>query len=165
MRMSKPNNPTIKLALAVQYGVSAPLLPRWRIRRWVQHALLAAHAEQALELSTFAVVVRLEGLAGARRLNAQYRNKDYATNVLTFEYGVAPDGTASADIVLCLPIMKQEAKAQHKDFLCHAAHLTIHGALHALGYDHVRARDAKAMESLEIKILAEMGISDPYRVP
>jgi probable rRNA maturation factor len=165
MRMSKPNNPTIKLALAVQYGVSAPLLPRWRIRRWVQRALLAAHAEQALKLSTFAVVVRLEGLAGARTLNAQYRDKDYATNVLTFEYGVAPDGTASADIVLCLPIMKQEARAQHKEFLCHAAHLTIHGTLHALGYDHVRARDAKAMESLEVKILAEMGISDPYRAP
>lgn len=165
MRMSKPNNPTIKLSLAVQYGVSAPLLPRWRIRRWVQRALLAAHAEQALKLSTFAVVVRLEGLAGARTLNAQYRDKDYATNVLTFEYGVAPDGTASADIVLCLPIMKQEARAQHKEFLCHAAHLTIHGTLHALGYDHVRARDAKAMESLEVKILAEMGISDPYRAP
>jgi probable rRNA maturation factor len=163
--MSKPNNPTIKLALAVQYGVSAPLLPRWRIRRWVQRTLLAAHAEQALKLSTFAVVVRLEGLAGARTLNAQYRDKDYATNVLTFEYGVAPDGTASADIVLCLPIMKQEARAQHKEFLCHAAHLTIHGTLHALGYDHVRARDAKAMESLEVKILAEMGISDPYRAP
>lgn len=163
--MSKPNNPTIKLALAVQYGVSAPLLPRWRIRRWVQRALLAVHAEQARGLSTFAVVVRIEGLAGARTLNAQYRNKDYATNVLTFEYGVAPDGTASADIILCLPIMQQEARAQHKEFLCHAAHLTIHGTLHALGYDHVRSRDAKVMESLEIEILAEMGISDPYHVP
>ncbi len=165
MPMSKQNNPTIKLALAVQYGVSAPLLPRWRIRRWMQRALCVAHSEQALALSTFAIVVRIEGLAAARTLNAQYRNKDYATNVLTFEYGVAPDGTASADIVLCLPIMKQEARVQHKDFLDHAAHLTIHGALHALGYDHVRARDAKVMESLEIKILAEMGISDPYLVP
>ena len=165
MPMSKRNNPTIKLALAVQYGVSAPLLPRWRVRRWVQRALLAAHSEQALALSTFAAVVRIEGLADARTLNAQYRSKDYATNVLTFEYGVAPDGTASADIVLCLPIMKQEARAQHKDFLDHAAHLTIHGTLHALGYDHVRARDAKIMEALEIKILAEMGINDPYHVP
>lgn len=163
--MSKPNNPTIKLALAVQYGVSAPLLPRWRIRRWVQRALLAVHAEQARGLSTFAVVVRIEGLAGARALNAQFRNKNYATNVLTFEYGIAPDGTASADIILCLPIMKQEARAQHKEFLCHAAHLTIHGTLHALGYDHVRSRDAKVMESLEIEILAEMGINDPYHLP
>ncbi len=162
MPMSKPNNPTIKLALAVQYGTPAPLLPRWRIRRWVQRALMAAHGDQALEFSAFTAAVRIESLANARMFNAQYRNKDYATNVLTFEYGVTPDGSASADIVLCLPIIKQEARAQRKDFLCHAAHLTIHGTLHALGYDHVRARDAKHMEALEVKILAEMGISDPY---
>lgn len=162
MPMSKPNNPTIKLALAVQYGTPAPLLPRWRIRRWVQRALMAAQSDQTLEFSAFTAVVRIENLANARMFNAQYRNKDYATNVLTFEYGVTPDGSASADIVLCLPIIKQEARAQRKDFLCHAAHLTIHGTLHALGYDHVRARDAKHMEALEVKILAEMGISDPY---
>ena len=106
--------------------------------------------------------MRIEGLADARILNAQYRGKDYATNVLTFEYGIAPDGSASADIVLCLPIIKQEARAQRKEFLCHAAHLTIHGTLHALGYDHLRVRDTQKMETLEIKILAEMGISDPY---
>ena len=162
MPMSKPNKPTIKLTLAVQYGVSAPLLPRWRIRRWVQRALIAALRDQAFKFSTFAVVVRIEGTAEAHALNAQYRDKDYATNVLTFEYGLAPDGSASADIVLCLPIIKQEARAQRKDFLCHAAHLTVHGTLHALGYDHLRFRDAKKMEALEIEILAEMGISDPY---
>jgi probable rRNA maturation factor len=162
MPMSKPNKPTVKLALAVQYGVSAPLLPRWRIRRWVQRSLIAALRDQAFIFSTFAVVVRIEGTADARALNAQYRDKDYATNVLTFEYGLAPDGSASADIVLCLPIIKQEARTQRKDFLCHAAHLTVHGTLHALGYDHLRVRDAKKMEALEIEILAEMGISDPY---
>jgi probable rRNA maturation factor len=162
MPMSKPNKPTVKLALAVQYGVSAPLLPRWRIRRWVQRSLIAALRDQAFTFSTFAVVVRIEGTADARALNAQYRDKDYATNVLTFEYGLAPDGIASADIVLCLPIIKQEARTQRKDFLCHAAHLTVHGTLHALGYDHLRVRDAKKMEALEIEILAEMGISDPY---
>ena len=160
--MSKPNNQPLKLALAVQYGAAAPLLPRWRIRRWVQRALTAAQQDRTFAFSAFAVVVRIEGLADARILNAQYRGKDYATNVLTFEYGIAPDGSASADIVLCLPIIKQEARAQRKDFLCHAAHLTIHGTLHALGYDHLRVRDTQKMETLEIKILAEMGISDPY---
>jgi probable rRNA maturation factor len=160
--MSKPNNQTLKLALAVQYGAAAPLLPRWRIRRWVQRALTAAQQDRPFAFSCLTVVVRIEGLANTRRLNAQYRGKDYATNVLTFEYGIAPDGSASADIVLCLPIIKQEARAQRKDFLCHAAHLTIHGTLHALGYDHLRVRDTQKMEALEIKILAEMGISDPY---
>jgi probable rRNA maturation factor len=160
--MSKPNNQTLKLALAVQYGAVAPLLPRWRIRRWVQRALTAAQQDRIFAFSTFAIVVRIEGLADARSLNAQYRGKDYATNVLTFEYGIAPDGSASADIVLCLPIIKQEARAQRKEFLCHAAHLTIHGTLHALGYDHLRVRDTQKMEALEIKILSEMGISDPY---
>jgi probable rRNA maturation factor len=160
--MSKPNNQTLKLALAVQYGAVAPLLPRWRIRRWVQRALTAAQQDRPFAFSAFTVVVRIEGLADARMLNAQFRGKDYATNVLTFEYGIAPDGSASADIVLCVPIIKQEARAQRKDFLCHAAHLTIHGTLHALGYDHLRVRDTQKMEALEIKILSEMGISDPY---
>ena len=160
--MSKPNNQTLKLALAVQYGAVAPLLPRWRIRRWVQRALTAAQQDRPFAFSAFTVVVRIEELADARMLNAQYRGKDYATNVLTFEYGIAPDGSASADIVLCLPIIKQEARTQRKDFLCHAAHLTIHGTLHALGYDHLRVRDTQKMEALEIKILSEMGISDPY---
>ncbi len=108
------------------------------------------------------VSVRLVGLAEARQLNASYRQKDYATNVLTFEYGVQPDGTAAGDVVLCVPVLKREAKDQGKDFLCHAAHLVIHGTLHALGYDHLKQRDAKHMESLETRVLAEMGIANPY---
>jgi probable rRNA maturation factor len=104
------------------------------------------------------------GLKEAQQLNAGYRHKDYATNVLTFEYGVQPDGTAAGDIVVCVPVLKREAKEQRKDFLCHAAHLMIHGTLHALGYDHIKAREAKHMESLETHILASMGIDNPYLI-
>jgi probable rRNA maturation factor len=110
------------------------------------------------------VGLRLVGLKEAQQLNASYRHKDYATNVLTFEYGVLPDGTAAGDIVICVPVLKREAKEQRKDFLCHAAHLIIHGTLHALGYDHVKPRETQHMESLETLTLAQMGIDNPYLI-
>jgi probable rRNA maturation factor len=94
--------------------------------------------------------------------NETYRGKAYATNVLTFEYGIAPDGTLTADLVLCLPVLKREAKEQKKPLLHHAAHLVIHGTLHALGYDHLNSQDASRMESLETQILSKMRIPDPY---
>jgi probable rRNA maturation factor len=95
-------------------------------------------------------------------MNAGFRQKDYATNVLTFEYGVDPEGTATGDIVLCLPVLLREAREQGKSMIDHAAHLTVHGTLHALGYDHLKARQAKHMEALETEVLARMKISDPY---
>ena len=108
------------------------------------------------------MAIRLVGLAEGRQLNASYRNKDYATNVLTFEYGLEPDASITGDVIICVPILTKEAKAQGKAFLDHAAHLTLHGTLHALGYDHIKARDAKRMESLEIQMLAQMRITNPY---
>ncbi|MDO9024823.1 rRNA maturation RNase YbeY [Zwartia sp.] len=152
------------LSLSIQYALEVPLLPRWRVRRWVQRAIDAAQQDGLVDFTRMQVGVRFVGLAEARQLNAGYRQKDYATNVLTFEYGVQPDGTASGDIVLCVPVLKREAKEQRKDFLCHAAHLVIHGTLHALSYDHIKQRDAKHMESLETSILAELGIDNPYLV-
>lgn len=134
------------------------------MRRWVERAMLAAQQEGKLSFKRMQVGLRLVGLKEAQQLNAGYRHKDYATNVLTFEYGVQPDGTAAGDIVLCVPVLKREAKEQHKDFLCHAAHLVVHGTLHALGYDHEKVRDAQCMENLETKILATMGIDNPYLI-
>jgi probable rRNA maturation factor len=107
--------------------------------------------------------LRLADLDEGRTLNRDYRDRDYATNVLTFEYGVDPSGTASGDIVLCVPVLHREAAEQGKEMLSHAAHLTVHGVLHALGYDHIVAVDAENMEALEVDILGRMGISDPYR--
>ncbi|WP_188590630.1 rRNA maturation RNase YbeY, partial [Achromobacter denitrificans] len=94
--------------------------------------------------------------------NRDFRGRDYATNVLTFEYGVDPLGVARGDIVMCVPVLVREAREQRKELLDHAAHLTIHGVLHSLGYDHVKARDARRMETLETATLAAMGIADPY---
>jgi probable rRNA maturation factor len=140
-------------------------LPRWRLRAWVQRALYAAHDDLQQSFSGAHLSIRLVGLPEGQILNLAYRKKDYATNVLTFAYGEQPDGNVRGDIVICVPVLQREAKEQHKNFLAHAAHLTLHGTLHALGYDHLKAREAKHMEALETKILAQIGIHDPYLLP
>lgn len=160
--MSKPikNNPD--LSLSVQYGVTDDRLPRWRFRRWVEAALQAAREDKLINFDRAQLGLRLVGQAEGRKMNADFRQKDYATNVLTFEYGVDPDGTATGDIVLCLPVLIREAREQRKPMIHHATHLTVHGVLHALGYDHIKVSQAKRMESLETKVLAKMKIGDPY---
>ncbi|NYE23711.1 rRNA maturation RNase YbeY [Pigmentiphaga litoralis] len=157
-------SPTVTpLSLSVQYAVDDDRLPRWRVRRWV--ALTLKHLRTSKSAPTAVhLTLRIVGAAEGRRLNRDFRERDYATNVLTFEYGDDPSGTTSGDIVLCLPVLVKEAREQKKPFLNHAAHLVIHGVLHALGYDHLNAREATRMERLETRILAELAIPDPYRV-
>jgi probable rRNA maturation factor len=156
-----PAGPAV-LTLAIQYGVACAELTRSRLRRWARRAVDAALADGSTAVGA-ALGLRLVGLAEGRRLNREFRGRDYATNVLTFEYGTGPDGIARGDIVVCVPVLRREAREQGKTLLDHAAHLTLHGVLHALGYDHVEAREARRMESLETAILAAMGIDDPYR--
>jgi probable rRNA maturation factor len=151
-----------ELSLSVQYAASAPQLPRWRLRRWIGRALEGASADGLVDFSAAQISMRLVGQAEGRRLNLEFRGRDYATNVLTFEYGVGPDNVARGDIVVCVPVLAREAREQGKSLLDHAAHLTLHGTLHALGYDHIKARDARRMETLETRLLAAMGIADPY---
>lgn len=156
---------TPKLSLSIQYGVEEPRLPRWRLRRWAERALVASAEDGLTAFSAAALNLRLVGVAEGRRLNRDFRQRDYATNVLTFEYGVDPRGVARGDIVICVPVLAREAREQRKTLLDHAAHLTLHGVLHALGYDHLKARDARRMETLETATLARMGIRDPYAAP
>jgi probable rRNA maturation factor len=163
--MNKTSKQKPKLSLSVQYAKAEPRLPRWRLRAWIQRALYAAHDDLQQSFAGAHLSIRLVGLPEAQSLNHAYRKKDYATNVLTFAYGEQPDGIISGDIVICLPVLQREAKEQGKKFLAHAAHLTLHGTLHALGYDHLNAREAKHMESIETKILAKIGIHDPYLAP
>lgn len=150
------------LSLAIQYAMPEPRLPRWRLRRWAQYALEGAAQDGLADFSSAELSLRLVGQAEGRKLNREFRGRDYATNVLTFEYGTDPLGTARGDIIVCVPVLAREAREQKKTLLAHAAHLTVHGVLHALGYDHIRARDAKRMEALEVRVLARMGIADPY---
>lgn len=155
------------LALSVQYAADAPELPRWRLRRWARRAVEQTLAEEAALLDTprfqrAELTLRLVGAEEGRALNLSYRERDYATNVLTFEYGIDPWGTVSGDIVLCVPVLHREAAEQGKPLLAHAAHLTVHGVLHALGYDHLDEDEAQDMEALETRILASLRIPDPY---
>ncbi len=91
-------------------------------------------------------------------LNEMYRNKTGPTNVLTFAYD-----KCSGDIILCAPLIAKQAKEQGKPLALHWAHLVVHGCLHVLGYDHIKKADQKKMETLEVKILEELGFENPYK--
>ena len=101
--------------------------------------------------------------AEARRLNREYRGRDYATNVLSFPYSDKP---LCGDVVICAPVVAREARAQGKDVRAHHAHLLVHGLLHLRGYDHERGpREAARMEARERAILSRLGFPDPYAAP
>jgi probable rRNA maturation factor len=146
------------LSLSIQSGSAALALPvsRQRLRRWV---LLALQSDARL---TLRFVDSREG----RALNAAFRGKDYATNVLTFNYpsSADPSGTPGcvADIVVCLPVVRREAREQRKSPEHHLAHLVIHGVLQAQGYEHEDESEAEAMEALETALLRRLRIPDPY---
>jgi probable rRNA maturation factor len=106
------------------------------------------------------LTLRFVGAREGRRLNRDFRGRDYATNVLTFNYARAP---VEADIVLCLPVIAREARQQGKALRAHLAHLVIHGTLHAQGHDHETSTDAARMERLETRLLARLGYPDPYQ--
>jgi probable rRNA maturation factor len=142
-----------ELSLAVQYACNDARLPsRSQVRRWARAVL-----EKPMR-----VTVRFVAAAEGRRLNRDFRGKDYATNVLSFVY---EDGAAATgDLVVCLPVVLREAKQQGKPAKAHLAHMIVHGMLHLQGYDHETGqRDALRMEAREREILARFGIPDPYQ--
>jgi probable rRNA maturation factor len=108
------------------------------------------------------VTLRYVAATEGRRLNNEFRGKDYATDVLTFVYDAPPGGALAGDIVICAPVVAREAREQGKDVAAHHAHLLVHGLLHLQGLDHERPADARRMERREREILARLGFGDPY---
>jgi probable rRNA maturation factor len=145
-----------QLTLSLQFGklpdagLHRAALPRHKVARWIR-AALQSDAE---------ITVRIVDAAEGQALNRDYRHKDYATNVLTFDYTQEP--VVTADLVLCAPVVALEAKNQDKTLEEHYAHLLVHGALHAQGWDHDEDEDAQVMELRESEIMARLGFANPY---
>ena len=155
---------TPRLELSLGYALPRTGLPtRPQFRQWVLAALNGAGRRFDSE-----VAIQLVDAAEGQVMNRQYRGKDYATNVLSFPADL-PEGLPEdfdfpqlGDLVICAPVVAREAAEQGKALGDHYAHLTIHGVLHLLGFDHVEEAEAEEMEALERQILASLGIADPY---
>ena len=148
--MPRPAAPRLALALQFADAGERALLPRHRIARWIRAAL-----ERPPEIA-----VRIVGAEEGQALNRAYRGKDYATNVLTFDYARTP--VVAADLVLCAPVLRREARELGVALEAHYAHLLVHGTLHAQGYDHEDAAEARAMEARESALMCALGFADPY---
>jgi probable rRNA maturation factor len=150
------STPVVHLGYAVpRRGVPAPA----SFRRWVAAALRGAGRRKAAELS-----IRIVDAEEGREMNRDYRGKDYATNVLSFPAELPPgvDLPLIGDLAICAPVVAREATEQDKPVRDHYAHMTVHGVLHLLGHDHIEDAEAERMEALETRILAGLGIADPY---
>lgn len=153
--------PSLSLQVQIASALHQPDVERRQLRRWI----LATLERSAV------LTLRFVGRDEARQLNREFRDRDYATNVLTFIYNAEPPirlnaaaPIVQADIVLCLDVLADEARAQHKSFRDHLAHLVIHGALHAQGWDHESDDAAAQMEAREIQLLKRFRIANPYQI-
>ncbi|WP_254461062.1 rRNA maturation RNase YbeY [Xanthomonas sacchari] len=152
----------VRLDVGVSYALPRAGLPAaTSFRKWVAAALKGRIREADL-------AIRLVDDREGRALNQHYRGKDYPTNVLSFPAEL-PEGLPKGvklpllgDLVICAPVVAREAAEQDKPLNAHYAHLTVHGVLHLLGWDHEDDKEAEAMEQLERDILADLGVSDPY---
>jgi probable rRNA maturation factor len=141
-----------ELTLSLQFADASHRahLPRHKVARWIR-AALAAPGE---------ITVRIVGAEEGQALNREFRGKDYATNVLTFDYSHEP--VVMADLIICAPVVEAEAREQKITLEAHYAHLLVHGTLHAQGDDHEDEAEAIEMEAKETAILAGLGFADPY---
>jgi probable rRNA maturation factor len=147
-----------RFELSIGIATRAHWTPNSRqFQTWIKAAL-------PRRMAPVSISIRVVGNAASRRLNARYRRKPKPTNVLSFAgHGRLPDGQYGlGDLVICAPVVAREARAQRKALEAHWAHMTVHGVLHLLGMDHMKAPEARKMEIKEIQILDRLGFSDPY---
>jgi probable rRNA maturation factor len=159
MKPPSPRRATARAPLAVETlgprGAGVPSAAA--LRRWARLAVGAAGDGRRL-------AVRIVTRPQSQSLNAQWRGRDYPTNVLSFPPAPAVAGAELGDLAICAAVVRAEARAQRKPLRAHWAHLTLHGCLHLIGYDHEHDADARRMERREIALLAQLGIANPYRV-
>ena len=148
--MTRAARPTLQLSLQFADARHRAHLPRHKVIRWMR-AALEAPAE---------ITVRIVDADEGQSLNRDYRQKDYATNVLTFDYAHEP--IVVADLILCAPVVEREARDEGKTLEAHYAHLLVHGTLHAQGYDHEAEDEAEVMEARESEVMLALGFDDPY---
>jgi probable rRNA maturation factor len=156
---------SVSLELDLTYAARRPWVPgRAPFKRWAEASLSGCARTGGRSPAVYVLSVRVVGTARSRSLNARYRRKDRPTNVLSFSgAGSSPDGLHYlGELVICAPVVAREARSQGKTPESHWAHLTVHGVLHLLGFDHERSAEARKMESTEVQILDRLGISDPY---
>ena len=146
--MSRPD-----LSLSLQFADARHRgqLPRHKVQRWIR---------AALELPG-EIAVRIVDAEEGRQLNREFRGKDYATNVLTFDYSHEP--VVGADLIICAEVVEREAREMGLDLVAHYAHMLVHGTLHAQGYDHEEDDEAECMEARETEIMLALGFADPYQ--
>ncbi len=142
--------PALSLSLQFADPADRALLPRHKVARWIR---------AALELPG-EITVRIVGAEEGQALNLAYRAKNYATNVLTFDYAQEP--VVVADLVLCAPVLQRESCELNIPLEAHYAHMLVHGTLHAQGYDHEAEDEARAMEARESELMCSLGFNDPY---
>ena len=143
--------PALSLSLQFADPRHRALLPRHKVMRWIRAALE----------SPGEITVRIVGTDEGQRLNREFRSKDYATNVLTFDYADAP--VVQADLVICAEVVEREAAEAQIAIAAHSAHMLVHGTLHAQGYDHEADDEAACMERRESELMGALGFEDPYR--
>ena len=154
------NDAVVTVHLSLAGGLSRQGIPqRASFERWVVATLAALRRRRPTELS-----IRIVDDNEGRELNRHYRQRDYATNVLSFPADVPAvlKLPLIGDLVICAPVIASEAQAQGKRLIDHTAHMTVHGVLHLLGHDHQNDFDAEKMEAMETRILRTLGIADPY---
>lgn len=154
-RKTSKNNGKITLQNKIKKSIPVP--SHYYFQQWVNTALASAKQK-------YQITIRLVDEKESAQLNQTYRHKTGPTNILSFPFDppAAIKTNILGDLVICVPVLLREAAEQQKLLLAHWAHLVIHGTLHLLGYDHIKTKDAKVMENLEIKLLKKLGFPDPY---
>ena len=171
MRRQSQGLNVLELHLSLS-GVRAGIPAKARFARWLDCAFVLAMQQKGRNRLRFVelpgISVRLVDRAEGQQFNAQYRGKNYATNVLSFPFEVPPGLPKTyprewlGDLIICAPVIEAEAAEQGKSLHTHYAHMSVHGLLHLLGWDHEESVAAEAMEALEVKILAQLGFANPY---